>query len=132
MSTQSPSPGPAFTQVQLIGPPAEVDRLMALLSSGAEVIFDSPSEVNDQGEVERTAQVVTHPVPRPPSPEHGVSITVQAVLETESGTFPRLPEGAAARELEKSVAEALRVMPQVRAVASSRVVSAWGLPAPQE
>lgn len=132
MHTQSPSPGPAFTRVQLIGAPGEVDRLMAALSSVAEVIFDSPSEVNAEGEVERTAHVVTHPVPRPPSPERGVSITVQAVLETESGAFPRLPESPAAREVEESVAEALRGMPQVRVVAGSRVVSVWGLPAPQE
>ncbi|MFD5079510.1 hypothetical protein [Streptomyces sp. NPDC058371] len=131
MSAESPSPGPAFTQVQLIGPPAEVDRLMALLSSGAEVIFDSPSKPNDRGEVERTAQVVTHPVPRPPSPELGMSVTVQAVLETESGAFPRLPGGRAAQEVEESVAEALQAMPQVRR-ASSRLVSVWGMPASQE
>ena len=107
MSSESPLPGPAFTQVRLIGLPAEVDRLMALLSSGAEVIFDDPSKPNARGEVERTAQVVTHPSPRPPSPDHGMSVTVQAVLETESGAFPRLPGGAAAQEVEESVTQAL-------------------------
>ncbi|MET7489816.1 hypothetical protein [Streptomyces sp. NPDC005538] len=131
MSAETPSPGPAFTQVRLIGPPAEVDRLMALLSSGAEVIFDDPSQPDARGEVERTAQVVTHPSPRPPSPDHGMSVTVQAVLETESGAFPRLPSGAAAQEVEESVTQALQAMPRIR-LESLRVVSAWGLPAPRE
>lgn len=131
MSTEFPSPGPAFTQVRLIGPPAEVDRLMDLLSSGAEVIFDDPSQPDARGEVERTAQVVTHPSPRPPSPEHGMSLTVQAVLETESGAFPREPGGTAAQEVEESVTQALQAMPQIR-LESIRVVAAWGLPAPRE
>ncbi|MEU5193707.1 hypothetical protein AB0G86_06535 [Streptomyces scabiei] len=131
MSAESPSPGPAFTQVRLIGPPAELDRLMALLSSGAEVISDDPSHPDVRGEVERIAQVVTHPSPRPPTPEHGMSLTIQAVLETENGAFPREPGGAAAQEVEEAVTQALQAMPQIR-LQSIRVVSAWGLPAPQE
>lgn len=131
MSAESPSPGPAFTQVRLIGLPAEVDRLTALLSSGAEVISDDPSKPDDRGRVERTVEVVTHPSPRPPSPEHGVSVTVQAVLETESGAFPRLPGGTAAQEVEESVTQALQAVPRIR-LESLRVVSSWGLSAPQE
>ncbi|WP_123099969.1 hypothetical protein [Streptomyces botrytidirepellens] len=104
---------------------------MALLNSGAEIISGMPSEPDDRGDVVRTAQVVTHPDPRPVSPENGMSVTVQVVVETERGAFPHLPGAEAAQAVEESVAETLRALPQVRQV-SCRVVSVWGLPAPQE
>ncbi|CAL9676936.1 hypothetical protein SUDANB105_07978 [Streptomyces sp. enrichment culture] len=123
MSAESSmSPGPAFTQVKLTGPPAEVDRLMAVLSASAEIISDSQSDPDARGEVERVAHLVTHPDPRPVPAEGGMSVTVQSTLEAEGGVFRGLPGEAAAQEVERAVATALAGLPDVRQ-ASSRVVS---------
>lgn len=127
----SSSPGPVFTQVRLVGPLEEVDRLTALLSGGAEVIFDSPSKPDARGKIERVVEVVSHPVPRPVAPEHGAQVTVQAVLEADGAAFAGREEKAAAREVEEAVARALESLPHVRQ-ASSRVISLWGLPAARE
>lgn len=129
VSAHSPSSSssPDFTQVQLSGPPAAVDQLMTLLADEAEVIFDSQSEPDAAGQVQRVAHLVTHSAPRPVS-EQGVSVTVQTVLEAESsGAFSGLPGTAAAQEVGDAVAGAVAALPQVRQ-ASSRVISAWGLP----
>ncbi|MER5376278.1 hypothetical protein [Streptomyces sp. NPDC002553] len=130
MSAETPS-GPAFTQVRLTGPPAAVDRLMAVLSGSAEVISDSPSPPGDDGNIERVVELVTHPVPRPVPAEGGVSVTVQSTLAADGGAFNGLPGEAAAQEVERTVTQALQALPHVRE-ATSRVVSAWGLPTPRQ
>ena len=130
MSAQTPS-GPAFTQVRLTGPPAVVDGLVAVLSGSAEVISDSPSHPGADGNIERVVELVTHPAPRPVPAEGGVSVTVQSTLAADGGAFNGLPDEAAAQEVERTVTQALRAMPHVTE-ASSRVVSAWGLPAPRQ
>jgi hypothetical protein len=131
VSAETSSSGPVFTQVRLVGQPEEVDRLMTLLSGGAEVIFDSPSQPDERGEIERVARVVSHPVPRPVAPERGAQVTVQVVLEADGAAFAGRDREAAAREVEESVARSVESVPHVRR-ASSRVVSLWGLPAARE
>ncbi|MFD8900507.1 hypothetical protein [Streptomyces ardesiacus] len=130
MSAQTPS-GPDFTQVRLTGPPAAVDRLMVALSGSAEVISDSPSHPGADGNIERVVELVTHQAPRPAPAEGGVSVTVQSTLSADGGAFNGLPGEEAAQEVERVVVQALRALPHVRE-ASSRVVSAWGLPAPRK
>ncbi|MFF9158248.1 hypothetical protein ACF1AB_39160 [Streptomyces sp. NPDC014846] len=122
--------GPAFTQVRLAGTAAEVDRLVAALSGDAEVIFDSASDPDARGEVERVLHLVTHPAPRPVTADAPVSVTVQTVLEADSAVGGLLARGAA-KEVEDAVTGALSNLPQVRQ-ASSRVVAAWGMTAPRE
>ncbi|MEW2259801.1 hypothetical protein [Streptomyces sp. NPDC047869] len=122
------SSGPAFTEVRLAGPAAEVARLVEKLSGSAEVIFDSPSKTGASGDVERVLHLVTHAEPRPVTGE-GVSVTVQSVLEAEGGAFSELPGPAAVQDVEQAVKGVLQELPQVRQV-SSRVISAWGLPSP--
>ncbi|MFE7960568.1 hypothetical protein [Streptomyces sp. NPDC057413] len=76
-------------------------------------------------------ELVTHPAPRPVPAEGGVSVTVQSTLSADGGSFNGLPGEAAAREVERVVVQALQALPHVRE-ASSRVVSAWGLPVPRK
>ncbi|MEU5196088.1 hypothetical protein AB0G86_18860 [Streptomyces scabiei] len=130
MSAETPS-GPAFTQVRLTGPPAVVDGLVAVLSGSAEVISASPSHPGADGSIERVVELVIHPASRPVPAEGGVSVTVQSTLAADGGAFSGLPGEAAAQEVERDVALALRALPHVREV-SSRVVSSWGLPAPRQ
>lgn len=117
---------PAFTQVQLTGPADEVARLMEKLSSVSEVVFGPVLQPGRGGDVSCTAQLVTHPSPRLEG--QTVSVTVQAVLEVEAG---ELADPAADEHLEASVTAAVAALPGVRK-ASSRYVSAVGLPAAQE
>lgn len=127
------SPGPAFTQVQLIGPPMEVERLMAALSRVAEVIFDARSEPDARGDVTGVARVVTHPAVLAAAGARTVAVTVQTVLEIDASQMPG-PHGAAAprQRIEESVSAAMgAAVPGVRQ-ASSRVVAAVPLPAPRE
>ncbi|WP_146232342.1 hypothetical protein [Streptomyces sp. NWU49] len=131
MSAEVSSPGPVFTRVRLVGSPEEVGRLTALLGGAAEVIFDSPSEPDARGEIERVVEVVGHPVPRPVAPEHGAQVTLQVVLEADGVAFAGREEKAAAREVEEAVTRSLQSLPHIRR-ASSRVVSLWGLPAAPE
>ncbi|MFE0062649.1 hypothetical protein [Streptomyces sp. NPDC059003] len=104
---------------------------MAVLSASAAVISDAPPQSRDRGDIERVVVVVTHPSPRPPSAGHGVSLTVQSVLEAPEGAFPGLPGAAAAQEVEAAVASTLQDAPLLRHV-RSRLVSSWGLPVPRE
>ncbi|MFI8186719.1 hypothetical protein ACIF70_40490 [Actinacidiphila glaucinigra] len=127
MSSQPSSPEPAFTRVQLTGPPGEVDRLMAVLASMSEVVFDSRSEPDARGDVSCVAQVLTHPSPAGPVADGRVSVTVQAVLEADAQALPGLPDAAAAQRVEESVSAALVALPGVTAVAS-RLVAAVGVP----
>ncbi|MEU3640949.1 hypothetical protein AB0H23_32590 [Streptomyces albogriseolus] len=130
MSAETPS-GPAFTQVRLTGSPAAVDRLVEVLTASAEIISDFPSDPGANGDIERVVELVTHPAPRPVSAAGGVSVTVQSTLAAAGGAFNGLPDEAAAGEVERTVTQALQTLPHVRD-ASSRVVSAWGLPAPRQ
>ncbi|MER5615908.1 hypothetical protein [Streptomyces sp. NPDC002215] len=130
-STPSSAPGPAFTQVQLTGPADAVARLMETLSGVSEVIFGPVLQPGRGGDVSCTAQVVTHPSPEPLARSQTVSVTVQAVLEVESGTLRELPGPTAAQHVEASVTAAVSALPGVR-TASSRFVSAVGLPATRE
>jgi hypothetical protein len=114
--------------VQLTGPADAVDRLMETLSGMSEVIFGPVLQPARGGDVSCTAQVVTHPSPAPPAEGQSVSVTVQSVLEIVPGT---LLDPAAAQRVEASVTDAMLGLPGVRR-ASSRVVSAVGLPAARE
>lgn len=127
-STAESAAGPAFTQVQLTGPADAVARLMETLSGMSEVIFGPVLQPARGGDVSCMAQVVTHPSAEPPAEGQSVSVTVQSVLEYAPGT---LLDPAAAERVEASVTDAVLGLPGVRR-ASSRVVSAVGLPAARE
>lgn len=126
-----PSPGPAFTEVKLTGPADEVARLMQLLSGAAEVIFGPLTQPYRAGDVSCTAQLVTHPSPRPVSDGQSALVTVQVGLEVEPGAIAGLPGAAASEQVEKAVAAAVSALPGVRG-ASGRLVAAVGLPLARE
>ncbi|WP_440580944.1 hypothetical protein [Streptomyces sp. PT19] len=119
---------PAFTQVQLTGPADAVARLMETLSGMSEVIFGPVLQPARGGDVSCMTQVVTHPAAERSAGGQSVSVTVQSVLEYAPGI---LVDAAAAERLETSVTDAMQGLPGVRR-ATSRVVSAVGLPAARE
>ncbi|MGW6144428.1 hypothetical protein [Streptomyces sp. NPDC055140] len=122
------APGPAFTQVQLTGPAEEVARLMQTLTGTCEVIFGPIVQPARGGEVSCTAQLVSHPSPAPVAKGQSASVAVQAVLEVGPDAIPGLPSPEAVQQVEAAVSAAVSALPGVRG-ASSRVVSAVGLPA---
>ncbi|MGZ2361504.1 hypothetical protein LRE75_33305 [Streptomyces sp. 372A] len=126
--TDKSAVSPAFTQVQLTGPADAVAQLMETLSGMSEVIFGPASRPAPGGDVSCTAQVVTHPSSEPPAKDQNASVTVQSVLEVAPGTFL---DAVAAQHAEASVTDAMLRLPGVLR-ASSRIVSAVGLPAARE
>lgn len=122
------SSSPAFTQVQLTGSADAVAEVLETLNGRYEVIFGPVLRPARGGDVSCTAQVVTHLSPEPVAEEQSVSVTVQSVLEVAPGA---LLDPNAAQRMEASVTDAVQGLPGVR-TASSRVVSAVGLPAARE
>ncbi|MEU7028984.1 hypothetical protein AB0A60_20120 [Streptomyces sp. NPDC046275] len=94
----------------------------------SEIIFGPVLQPARGGDVSCTAQVVTHPSAEPPAEGQSVSVTVQSVLEVTPGA---LPDPAAAQRVEALVTDAMLGLPGVRK-ASSRIVSAVGLPSARE
>lgn len=123
----APSPGPAYTELNLVGPADEVAALLKVLSGSAEVIFGPVLQPARAGNVSCTAQLVTHPTTGHEPARQSVSATVQVTFEVEPGTPVGPPGSAAAEQVESSVAAAVSSLPGVQGT-TARLVTAVGLP----
>ncbi|MCZ1011953.1 hypothetical protein [Streptomyces lydicus] len=123
MSAHEHPSGPAFTKVQLTGPPEAVSRLMEALGRAGELIFGPvTAEPDARGDVSSTARMVTHPRDQAPTASRVRLVTVQTALEVDAEARPGL---------EESVVRSLENLPGVLQ-ASSRVIADVSLPDPRD
>lgn len=122
MSQPSENPEPAYTRIQMSGPPEAIARLMAALSGVGEIIFDHRSAPDDRGDVVCTARVASL-IPRLPGDAPGpMDAVVQSTLGIEPGCMPGLTEQGGAEQFEAAAASALTALDGVHS-ARSRLVA---------
>jgi hypothetical protein len=125
MSASSAS-GQSSTRIELTGNPNQISRLVALIGTTGEIVFDSRSQPDPRGMVTALVQVRARgqetPVPTPTA-----AVTVQAVLDVDTDAWPGLPTAPNVERLEATTTTALRNLPGVQE-ARSRVISVLPLP----
>ncbi|MET7489824.1 hypothetical protein [Streptomyces sp. NPDC005538] len=105
----SPTPAPAFTRVEMTGPPDAVDALLEALSGVAEIHYASRSEQPDaRGEVVCTAEVATMPGPQEAIAEGAVTYTVQALIDVDASQRADLAPGQDGRQVAEEAATLLK------------------------
>ncbi|MEU8733605.1 hypothetical protein AB0C68_30020 [Streptomyces tendae] len=116
------APEPAYTKVQMSGPPEAVARLMAVLGGSCEIIFDHRADPNARGDVSCTARVVTYGADRTQALSGRAEAVVQSTLFLDTARWPGLGEDEGTQRLENGAAAALAAVTGVRTV-SSRLVA---------
>ncbi|MFD7551472.1 hypothetical protein [Streptomyces sp. NPDC059816] len=126
MSASSAS-SQSSTRIELSGTPDQISRIVALIGSSiGEIIFDSRSQPDPRGMVTALVQVRSADL-ESSVPTRTAAVTVQAVLDVDTGVWPGLPSGSV-EQLEITTTTSLRNLPGVHA-ARSRVISVLPLPA---
>lgn len=126
MSASSAS-GQSSTRIELTGAPDQINRLVALISSIGEIVFDTRSQPDPRGLVTALVQVRAHGR-ETPVPTRTAAVTVQAVLDVDTDAWPGLPAAPSVERLEATTTAALRTLPGVQE-GRSRVISVLPLPA---
>ncbi|MGX5185734.1 hypothetical protein ACWKT5_23655 [Streptomyces avermitilis] len=126
MSASSTS-GHSSTRIELTGDPDQISHLVALIGSTGEIVFDSRSQPDPRGMVTALVQVRARDQEMP-VPTRTAAVTVQAVLDVDTGAWPGLPAASHVERLEATTTTALRNLPGVQE-ARSRVISVLPLPA---
>ncbi|MFF5019102.1 hypothetical protein [Streptomyces sp. NPDC001165] len=122
----SPTSGQSSTRIELTGAPDQISRLVALIGSTGQIVFDSRSQPDPRGLVTALVQVRARGQ-ETPVPTRTAAVTVQAVLDVDTGAWPDLPAAPGVERIETRTTAALRTLPGVQE-ARSRVISVLPLP----
>lgn len=108
----SPTPAPAFTRVEMTGPPDAVGQLLEALSGVAEIHYASRSTTPDaRGEVTCIVEAATMPGSRevPEASADGtVTFTVQALVDVDPSQRKDLPPGEGSQWVAEEAAALLK------------------------